>query len=40
MHELYFDRGVIFWIKYNEAQAELYLIQNVTMRSKYNECMY
>ena len=24
MHELYFDQVVIFWIKYNEAPAELY----------------
>ena len=40
LHELYFGRVVIFWIKYNEAPAELYLIQNITTRSKYNECTY
>ena len=38
MHSLYFDLIVIFWIKYNSAGASLYLIQNITMRSKYNSC--
>ena len=40
LHELYFGQVVIFWIKYNEAPAELYLIQNITLRSKYNKCTY
>ena len=40
MHSLYFDQVVIFWIKYNKALAELYFIQNITMRSKYNEYTY
>jgi len=40
LHELYFGRVATFWIKYNEAPAELYLIQNTTTRSKYNECTY
>ena len=26
MHELYFHQVVIFWIKYNEAPAELFII--------------
>ena len=39
MHLLYFDLIVIFWIKYNSAGASLYLIQNITMRSKYNSCI-
>ena len=40
LHELYFGRVIILWIKYNEAPAELYLIQNITTRSKYNKCTY
>ena len=39
LHELYFDRVVIFWITYNKAPAELYLIQNITTWSKYNSCI-
>ena len=31
MHELYFDQGVIFWIRYNGAPTKLYSIYNIIL---------
>ena len=38
LHELYFGRIVIFWIKYNKAPAELYLIHYITNFPKEHCC--